>query len=176
MYKIHTQTASLRYTHGKSSAKIDILQALRLPSADKHCLWVNTAHTPWDSATFCLPLPSSVNVLNKASHQERRHGFKGNVVDFLIWLSMQCYCSKNQQRKSLTLKTVVCWLILYQIKHESLRCCLMVLHYEYIDFSLSEKKNVWEANKTCIFNFIFMFPVDFFGFLLIHICPCNIII
>lgn len=52
VYKKHTQTAPQRYTHSKSLAKIDILQALHLPYADKHWLWVNAAHTPWDSDTF----------------------------------------------------------------------------------------------------------------------------
>ncbi len=138
--KRHTQTAFQRYTHIKSLAKIDIQQTLRLPSADKHCLWVNAAHTLWDSATLHVPFFLQVNVLKKVSHQDRQCCFKG-WAHFLLWLSMQWYCRKKLS-KSLTLKafkyiscsaahTFQCMLAeIIPKAHEIPTCCLMVLHYE----------------------------------------------
>ena len=79
VYKKHTQMALQRYTHSKSLAKIDTLPALRLPWVDKHCPWVKASRTPWDLTTFGVIFPSSVNVLNKASHWEWLGYFKDSV-------------------------------------------------------------------------------------------------
>lgn len=80
-YKKHTQTAPQRYTHSKSLAKIDILQALRLPSADKH-YGLTPLTLPGIQTLFRVSLPSNVNVLSEASHQERQCGFERGVWIF----------------------------------------------------------------------------------------------